>query len=37
MAMDGDVFGQECLEFIGAFVLQDVSIARGHAVFNGIL
>jgi len=35
--MDGDMFGQECLEFISAFALQDDGTARGQAVLDGIL
>jgi hypothetical protein len=33
---DGDVLGMKFLELLFAFALQDISIARGEAVFEGI-
>jgi hypothetical protein len=34
--VDGDMFGQECFEFISAFALQDDGAARSMAMFEGV-
>jgi len=34
--MDGDVFGQECLVFVGTLGLQDQRLAGRETVFEGI-
>ena len=34
--MDGDMVGQECVEFINAFTLQDDRTACGVAMFEGV-
>ena len=35
--MDSDVLGKEFLVFVGTLGLQDQCLARGEAVFEGVL